>query len=174
MSSNRNNNVRGRVSSIRKSLAWQRVRMKIGIHLRESIFLMIVMLLVWLAAREYMVAAVPFLERSRSITLLPIAGPINSVNDIMRMLRTLRYTVSDGTSGKMIVDEMIFAPLAVIVTFGAGIFTIQLFFDLLSYSGQMRKIKRLFAPLDELASRAEEISKLELSEDKYHVKEIPT
>ena len=169
MSSNRSNNVRGRVSSIRKSLAWQRVRMRMGMHFRECLFLMIVMLIVWLAAREYMASVIPFAERSRQLVFMPAGGDIRSYPEFLEALRTLRYTVYDAATGKIIVEEMIFAPVAVIFAFGSGLFVLQVFGDLLSYSGQMRKIKRLFAPLDELANRVEEISRLELSEDKYHL-----
>ena len=157
------------MSSIRKRLAWQRVRMKIGMHLGECIFLMIMMFLAWLAAREYMAATIPFAERNRQFTILPVTGNIRNFADLTDVLKTLRYTVSDRATGQLIVDEMIFGPLAVILAFGSGLFCLQMFGDLLSYSGQMRRIKRLFAPLDELASRAEEMSKLELSEDKYHL-----
>ena len=169
MSSNQNNNVKGRVSSIRHRLAGQRVRMKIGMHFGQYIFLMIVMMVVWLAAREYMAdTAVPFLDRSREFAVIPPAHKITSPEELSEVARTLSYTVTANT-GAVIVSEMIFAPALMIVMFCTGIFTLHFIGDLLSYSGEMRRIKKMFAPLDEMAASVEELSRMELSEEKYHL-----
>lgn len=168
MSSNQNN-ARGRVRSIRHRLAGQRVRMKIGMHFGQMIFLMIVMFTVWLAAREYMAdPAVSFFSRTRRIEMFPAGGDINSFSEFMKCLRTLRYSVMSST-GKVILSEMIFAPVAMIAVFCTGIFTIEFIADLISYSGEMRRIKKMFAPLDEMAASVEELTRMELSEDKYHL-----
>ena len=169
MSSNRNSNVRGRMSSIRHRLAWQRVRMKLRMHLGQYIFLTIIMILVWLLAREYMASSVPFNRRSRQITVMPSGEGIETAEELEHLLQTLRYTVEDASTGIIIVNESIFAPMLIIVVFTSGLFLLEIFVDLLSYSGQMRRIKRTFAPIDELATRVEELSRLELSEDKYHL-----
>ena len=170
MSSNQSSNVKGRVSSIRHRLAGQRVRMKIGMHFGQSIFLMIIMTVVWLAAREYMAdIAVPFFERKRALSISQATPGIDSIRQLIYALRTLRYTVTAGTGGALIIDEMVFVPIAMIFSFSTGIFFLELFGDLLSYPGESRRIKRLFAPLDEMAASVEELSRLELSEDKYHL-----
>ena len=170
MSSNRNSNVRGRVSSIRHRLAGQRVRLKIGMHFGHYIFLIVIMTIVWLAAREYMAdAGVPFLDRTRSINVSPITGNIDDLADVRSAIRTLRYTVVSNTTGAVIVNEMIFAPIALITMFATGLFALEFIGDLLSYSHEMRRIKKELAPLDEIAMRAEEISSIELSEEKYHL-----
>ena len=169
MSSNQSNTVKGRVSSIRHRLAGQRVRMKIGMHFIHCIFMTLVMMIVWLAAREYMAAlAVPFADRSRQLVISPVFDSITSFGQFIKAMRTLRYTVTSG-GGAVILDELIFAPVSIIVSFTTGLFVIEFIGDLLSYSGESRRIKRMFAPLDELAARVEELSKLELSEDKYHL-----
>ncbi len=170
MSSNPNSNARGRVSSIRHRLAGQRVRLKIGMHFWHCVFLLIVMSLVWLAAREYMAeVSVPFLERSRSLNVFPAVNGINNFEDLWNAIRTLRYTVASKATGAVILNESVFAPLFVIVLFANGLFVLELIGDLISYSGEMRRIKRMLAPLDEIAIQAEEISKIELSEEKYHL-----
>ena len=169
MSSNRNSNVRGRVSSIRHRLAGQRVRMKIGMHFGQCIFMMLVMMVVWLAGREYMAdAQQPFAQRTRSLTISPVITQIRSFTGFTDAARTLRYTVT-AADGGVIVDEMVVAPFAIIMAFCTGIFVLELFGDLLSYSHEMRRIKKMFAPLDEMAATVEELSRLELSEDKYHL-----
>lgn len=173
MSSNQNSNVRGRVSSIRHRLAGQRVRMKIGMHLRHCIFLMLVLTVVWLLAREYMAdVAVPFMERNRELTVVPLPGGVRTLSQLTNVLRTLRYTVYGTVAGgaeTVIVDELVIAPVMLIVTFCSGLFVLELVADLLSYSGEMRRIKRMFRPLDEMAASVEELSRLELSEEKYHL-----
>lgn len=169
MSSNQNNNVKGRVTSIRHRLAGQRVRMKIGMHFGQMLFLIIIMTVVWLLAREFMVSPdVSFFDRVRRITFGQPAGTIHSPNELFELLRTLRYTVTAGT-GAVIVNEMIFAPIAMITAFCLGVFTLQFIGDILSYSGEARRIKKMLAPIDELAARAEEISRIDLSEEKYHL-----
>lgn len=170
MSSNQNNTARGRVKSIRKRLANQRVRMKIGIHFGQTFFWMIVMMVVWLAAREYKVdTAIPFPERHRQISVAPFDGNINSANELAEVLSTMRYTLYAKTSGKVILSEAIFAPVMIILSFGASLFVIEMLGDLISYSHEKRRVKRILKPLDELALKVEEISKFELSEDKYHL-----
>ena len=170
MSSNPNSNARGRVSSIRHRLAGQRVRLKIGMHFWHCLFLLLIMAVVWLAAREYMAeVSVPFFERSRSLDVFPITGEINSFWDLRSTLRTLRYTVVSKATGAVIVDELVFAPFCVMILFTSGLFFLELIGDLISYSGEMRRVRKLLAPLDELAMQAEEISRFELSEDKYHL-----
>ncbi len=157
------------MSSIRHRLAGQRVRMKIGMHFAHYLFLLIIMSLVWLAAREYMAdTTVPFVDRSRTITLAPPVGTIDTAGRFMQVLRTLRYTVTADT-GRILVNEMIFAPAVIIFTFCTGLFVLEFLFDLISYSGEMRRIKKMFRPLDEMASMVEELSRIELSEDKYHL-----
>ena len=169
MSSNQNNNVKGRVSSIRRRLAGQRVRMKMGMHLFQSIFLIPLMLVIWLAAREYKASlTVPFSERARELTVSAPASEIDSFAEVSDAAKTLRYVVRSKT-GALILDEVIFAPVFIIVSFSSGLLALRLLGDLLSYSHELRRIKRLLAPIDELAIRAEEISKIELSEEKYHL-----
>ena len=170
MSSNQNNNVRGRVSSIRHRLAWQRIKMKIGMHFGRSILMLIVMFIVWLAAREYMAdVAVPFFERERSFEPVMYPDGINSVGRFMDSLRSLRYVVTAGAGGKVIVDELIFAPAIIMIMFSSGLFVLAMIGDLLSYSHEMHRIKKLMAPLDELAASAQALSQMEISGEKYHL-----
>ncbi len=170
MSSNQNNNVRGRVSSIRHRLAWQRIRKKISMHFGQCFFLMIVMVIVWLAAREYMAdVSVPFFDRDRRITFSDFSTQTDSYSRFIDMSATLRYTVSDKNGQKMIVNELIFPPVVVIIAFCSALFLIEFIGDLLSYTHEMHRIKKVLAPLDELAASAEKLSRLEMSGEKYHL-----
>ncbi len=170
MSSNPNSNVRGRVKSIRHRIAGQRVRLKIGMHFWHCLFLLIMMVLVWLAAREYMAeTAVPFFDRIHHFSISPMVEKADNFAELRSALRTLRYTVVSKTTGAVIVDELIFAPVLVMAMFSGALFLLEMTGDLLSYSHEKRRIKKELAPLDEIAMRAEEISQIELSEDKYHL-----
>ncbi len=170
MSSNQNNSVRGRVSSISRRLAGQRVRMKMGMHFWHCFFLAIIMMVVWLAAREYMAEPmISFIGRERVISFSPFTGRISSPAKLFELLKTMRYTVIAQTTGKIIVDEMIYAPFAIIISFTSTIFALNFIGDLLSYSGHLRRIRRVLAPIDEIAEKAQEISRIDLSEDKYHL-----
>ena len=118
MSSNQSNSASGRVKSIRKRLASQRVRMKIGIHFGQTIFWVVVMFVVWLAAREYMAdISAPFFERSRQITVAPYPGNIDSADRLWEVLSSMRYVVYAQTTGKLILSELIFAPVMIILSF---------------------------------------------------------
>lgn len=170
MSSNPNSNVKGRVKSIRHRLAGQRVRMKIGMHFGHCLFMAFIMILVWLAAREYMAdVTVPFAQRVRHLdsSMIPVRN-IRNLGDLELALKGLKYTVV-SPDGKLILSEMIYAPSLIIFTFCSGLFILESFGALLSYSREKRRVKKLLAPLDKLTSRVEEISSLELSEEKYHL-----
>ena len=170
MSSNPNSNVRGRVKSIRHRIAGQRVRLKIGMHFWHCLFLLIMMVLVWLAAREYMAeTTVPFFDRIHHFSISPMVEKADNFAELRSALRTLRYTVVSKATGAVIVDELIFAPVLVMAMFSGALFLLEMTGDLLSYSHEKRRIKKELAPLDEIAMRAEEISQIELSEDKYHL-----
>ncbi|MCR5687469.1 MAG: HAMP domain-containing histidine kinase [Lachnospiraceae bacterium] len=169
MSSNQSNNVRGRMSSIRHRLAGQRVRMKMGMHFWHCIVMIAAMSVVWLAAREYMAdLAVPFFERSRQLTLGIPEIKINTFGQFADAVRSVRYTVT-SKAGAVILSETVFVPIALITGVSSGFMVLSLFFDLLSYSHELRRIKRLMAPIDEMALRVEELSRIEMSEEKYHL-----
>ena len=158
MSSNPNNNVKGRVKSIRHRLAGQRVRMKIGMHFGHCLFMAFIMILVWLAAREYMAdVTVPFAQRVRHLdsSMIPVRN-IRNLGDLQLALKGLKYTVV-SQDGKLILSEMIYAPSLIIFTFCSGLFILESFGALLSYSREKRRVKKLLAPLDKLTSRVEEI-----------------
>ncbi len=158
------------MSSIRHRLAGQRVRLKIGMHFWHCICLIIFMAVVWLTAREYTASGdMSFFGRTRSITMSPVSEKIENFINLRETLKTLRYTVVSDATGAVIVDEIIFIPIFYMTTFATGLFALQLIGDLISYSGELHRIKRMLAPLDDLATQAEELSRLELSEDKYHL-----
>ena len=143
--------------------------MKIGMHFGQMIFLMIIMILMWLLSREYMTGVnVPFMDRHRALSVSPLIENAESFAQFRALLHTLRYTVT-APGGAVIVDELIFAPVFAITMFCLGVFSLQLFGDLLSLSGERRRIKKLLAPLDEMAASVEALSKMELSGEKYHL-----
>ena len=130
--------------------------------------MMIILTLVWLAAREYYAGGVPFVKGQRDIVVTPYEGHIDSFPKLVDVCTGLRYEVVD-TAGKVVVSELIFYPVLFIATFSSGLFLLRVIGDLISYPGQLRRIKKLFRPLDEIAQKAEEIYRLDLSEDKYHL-----
>lgn len=168
MSSNRNNNASRRVSSIRTRLAAQRIRMKLGIHFWQYLSLMIVMMIVWIIARESAMGVIPFGEGIRRITTSSSASDIRSFADLINVCRGIKFTITNA-AGAVVFTEMVYTPFMVIFMISSGLFALHVICDLISYPGQLRKIKKLFAPLDEMALRAEEIYRLDLTEDKYHL-----
>ena len=170
MSSNQNNNASGRVSSIRDRLAWQRVRTKMGMHFWQYIFMMMLLAAVWLAARESTASSdVPFFKRDRGFYVENGVGDTKKERFISSA-KTLRYVVTDPSNGdKTIFTEVIFTPVFIIIVASSMLFFLRLMGDLISYTHESNRIKVMFAPLDEIAASVEELSKMELSEEKYHL-----
>lgn len=170
MSSNRNENASGRVSSIRDRLAWQRVRTKMGMHFWQYIFMMMLLAAVWLAARESTVSSdVPFFKRDRGFYVEKGEGDTKRER-FVSAAKTLRYVVTDpADKDKTIFTEVIFTPVFVIIAASSMLFFLRLMGDLISYTHESNRIKVMFAPLDEIAQSVEELSKMELSEEKYHL-----
>ncbi len=168
MSSNQNSNVRRRVSSIRTRLAWQRVRMKMWIHFGQYLGLMILLMIVWVSAREYSKGIQPFGAGTRIITSDTATENVDSFPRFFKMCKGVKYTVTDA-AGIVVFTEMLFAPAFIIFLGTSGLFFLHIIVDLLSYNGQLRRITKMFTPLDELVQRVEELSRLELSEEKYHL-----
>lgn len=80
------------------------------------------------------------------------------------------YRVKDKS--KVILMEVpIFSIICMTVAGGLALFVVQLLFCLLGIHGDSKSIKWILKPIDEIALRADELSKMDFDESKYHILE---
>ena len=81
------------------------------------------------------------------------------------------YYIADGETGKILLASRIDGPLRLALVVLAVIFVLQLISLLTEYAREDRKIRAILDPLNELALRADELSRMSFTEDKYHLLE---
>ena len=82
----------------------------------------------------------------------------------------LYYRVSDS-AGKLLFETPVSTFLKIVLVFSGILFGIQFMWNWLTYFHEDKKIRRILNPLDELALRADELSRISFSEDKYQALE---
>ena len=125
----------------------------------------------WFAAREYTLSGVvDFKNHSRSFDFAGFDGDsINDPSDVYELLNSSTYTVVDNKTGTVIVKEHYFRMLWMLVTCAVSVFIIEIAFALFAYPIETSKVKRILRPINDIATRFDELSRLEFSEDKYHL-----
>ena len=174
MSSNPNKEASGRVTSIRRRLAGQRTRKKIGIYFSQSIFLFFVMFVTWYAAKEYTICGnISFENRAHYFNCDGLENDHDVWKHIDYVLYNTKYIVRDTTLGNIngivYIEDFVFAPTFYMLSISFGLFVVKLIGAIFAHPGESRKIKHTLKPLNEIAVKAEELSKLNLSEDKYRL-----
>lgn len=177
MSSNQNNSSQKRVKSIRRRLASKIIGAKIGIYIWHDFLLLIALIAMWFMLVEAInIGEVNFKNYNRRIIAnknIDIEKEIrtaNGYNEVMNVLDGLLvYEVKDNSTGKIIVRENYFRVFVGIVTIIVGLFVVQLFFSLISIPAANRDVRKILRPLDELAIKADELARFDLSEDKYQI-----
>ena len=84
--------------------------------------------------------------------------------------RRVWYTITDR-SGKVLFHKDVTPLLIAAAVVVAVILILQLFSLLLSFYSEHKRIRTILSPINEIALRADELSRLSFSEDKYHVLE---
>ncbi|MCQ2520198.1 MAG: HAMP domain-containing histidine kinase [Lachnospiraceae bacterium] len=157
MSSNQNNLGQKKVTSITHKMQWLVAGDKLGKAFSNSIGMIIILTLAWIAEAEYMVLGHITL---RSYRAFYGAGSFDSI----------MYKVSDS-AGNLLFERSIFPEFYYILGIGAFIFVLRILDLLCGLGKERRRIKNILAPIDEIAMRADEIAKLGFSEDKYQLLE---
>ena len=171
MSSNQNSTQSRRMSSISRKIGWKLVSKRISGLFWINLFIVIVIMCTWFAAREYTLSGVvDFKNHSRSFDFAGFDGDsINDPSDVYELLNSSTYTVVDNKTGTVIVKEHYFRMLWMLVTCAVSVFIIEIAFALFAYPIETSKVKRILRPINDIATRFDELSRLEFSEDKYHL-----
>ena len=135
-----------RVSSITNKLYGRMVAKKAGLYFSCDVFLFAALSFGWMLLQEIEAFGNFDLDRNRS---LQIKG---------NMLNTLRYVIVEDDIEK--VNAKAFLPLAYIVSVVLIAIIFQILGSILSSYAEYRGIKKTLKPLNELALKADEISRM--------------
>lgn len=156
MSSNQNNQER-KVSSMTHKFQWMIAGEKLGKAFGNSIGLFLILLIFWLAEIE-----IVELGKISFKYIWELTG-LQSFKSVCVVLKNAKHEV--------IAVRSIFPEIYYIAGASALLFSLRIL-DLLTGIAQNRsKIKKILAPIDEIAIRADELAKLEFTEDKYQLLE---
>lgn len=149
----RKNTETRRMTSIVRKLHWSWIGKKIGRNIRADLFLFVLLFLGWICDQE--------ITRLGTIDYTYRRSFVN--ND---SLKQLTYLVKNH-QGDILLKLEVYETLTVI----GAILLIVIFFQLMelfiSYIHEERKIRTILAPIDQIALKADELSKMTFSEDKY-------
>lgn len=182
MSSSQNNREAKKIKSIRRQLASRIVGQKIKISQFYNFLIFLLIMCVWFISAEYMyTGTVELMDRGHRFTA-------ENFNEIMnnplsesekkdgtpysyteRMNSCLRYEVYDKSDEAVILKMPFFGGMIRLLLIFAAILILQILIHWLSYPSERTRVKKILKPLDEIAQKADEVARLDFSEDKYRI-----
>ena len=176
MSSNRNNAARSgnqskKVRSISRRLALSRVWKKIGASLGKDILIVLVIFATWLAVLEISATGTLSPKDNEYRMELDEEKPETEpdIYPFTRGLESVRYVVTVKSTGETVVSAYPFTYAGLILSAMAAVFMIQLILHWISYPIENSSVKKILKPLDNLALKADELARYDLSDNKYHL-----
>ncbi len=146
-----------KVTSITRRLHFRQIRKSLWRSFRSDVLLMLVCLISYLAGQEMAAAGKINLQASRLFT--------NGKNG-----SEILYRVITG-SGKTVLELPMNRFLTGLLIAAAVIFALQFLWVWITYIPEDHGIREILSPLDALALRADELSRLSFSEEKYQALE---
>lgn len=159
MSLNQKHDEQRRVTSITRKLHWYMLRGKIGRFLLSDLLLAALMTVGWCAEKEYSAIGSIMEGNHRSFEHLTTAAEPGF---------DLLYRVA-SKEGTLLLSVSCLIPFAVIASVTAALLIFQFLGVFFSYYREDRTIRRILAPINEIALRADELSRLSFTEEKYQV-----
>ena len=171
MSSNQSNVQIRKMSSISRKISWRIVSRRLSGLFWINIFVAILVLFTWFAAIEYSVSGeVDLKDHYRDFSIEDLdRHDFDSAPELFEALSKVKYTVTDRSTGVIILEEYYFRMAFGLIVSAIGIFAIEFALTLIAYPIETSKTKRILSPINEIAFQFEELSKMEFSEDKYHL-----
>ena len=148
-----------RMTSITRKMHRYLIGRKIARNLGTDILTAVLLTVGWCAEQEYAAFGSLAFARSRSFRILETAAEPGA--DII-------YRVS-GTAGRPLLSVSCLLPFLTIASVLAVLMALQFFGLLFSFYREDRAIRKILAPINEIALKADELSRLSFSEDKYQV-----
>lgn len=159
MSLNQKHDELRRVTSITRKLHWYMLRGKISRFILSDLILAALMTAGWCAEKEYTVLGSILRENHRSFEYLTTSADPGF---------DLLYRVASG-EGTALLSVSCLIPFAIIAALVIALLIFQFLGVFFSYYREDRKIRKILAPINEIALRADELSRLSFTEDKYQV-----
>lgn len=159
MSLNQKHDEQRRVTSITRKLHWYMLRGKILRFLASDLLLTALLTAGWCIEQEHSALGQILAENHRSFEHLPSAAEPGF---------DLVYRVA-SKEGTLLLSVSCLIPFAVISSVILAFLIFQFLGVFFSYYREDRKIRRILAPINEIALKADELSRLSFTEDKYQV-----
>ena len=157
MSINQKHDEQRRVTSITRKLHWYMLRGKIWRFLVSDLLLAAFLTAGWCAEQEYSALGQVLAQNHRSLEHLPVAAEPGF---------DLIYRVA-SKEGTLLLSVSCLIPFAIISSVILALLIFQFLGVFFSYYREDRKIRRILAPINEIALQADELSRLSFNEDKY-------
>ena len=142
-----------RMTSIVRRLHFREIRLRLGAIFGQAVLLFVFLSLGWFLVTEW-----------------TLTGQISS--DVSRRILhgtdTLYYYIADA-SGKQLVRASMREPFIIILIVAAALIVLGLLGLLLSLHRDDKAIRKILAPINALAIKADELNRLSFSEDKYQL-----
>lgn len=145
-----------RMSSIVRKLHWSWIGRKFSMYLRWDLFFFAVLCVGWLCDQELTRLGELMWNYERSFS-----GFKNLKN-----LKNLTYIVKD-TNGKLLLEQPVYTTLQVLGILMIIVAVVQILGIFFSYMEEEKRIRQILAPINEIALKADELSKMTFSEEKY-------
>lgn len=142
-----------RMTSIVRKLHWDWIGRKFSMYLGFDLFLLAALCVGWVCDQEYTRLGELTWDHSRML-----AGFGN--------LKNMTYMVKDA-EGKLLLELSIWLPLKIILIVLGIVAAAQLIDSFFDYMEEEKRIRRILAPINEIALKADELSKMTFSEEKY-------
>lgn len=166
MSSNQSNTQSRKIKSIRTRLATRMVWMKIGAGAAKIIAVFIAIAITWLLALEYAnVGNIYFIKRNHDFVL----SEEYDSDGLLSKLKNTEYVISDAVTKEVMMRTTPFEHIDIFFVFFLGFLGSSFILNWMSFPIMTKRVKDILAPLDELTQKADEITKFDFSEDKYHM-----
>ncbi|MCR4990291.1 MAG: HAMP domain-containing histidine kinase [Lachnospiraceae bacterium] len=171
MSSNQSSVQSRKMGSISRKIGWRVVSRRLSGLFWINIFIVLLIMGTWFCAREYTLSGkVDLRHHDRHLSLTDVSlEDIDSPYELFEALQGAKYTVSDSVTGKIILEEHYFGMAWTLFVCAFSVFMIEIGFTLFAYPIETARTRRILKPLNEMAVRLDEFSKMDLSEDKYHL-----
>ncbi len=142
-----------RMSSITRRLHWYGIRKKLLLFFNLDLLFFILACVGWCADQEFTKLGRLAADRHRSFTVISESGK-------------LLYRVA-SSNGKLLFQVSALTPLIVISITTGSLFALQLLGQIFVYFREDKKIRAILSPINQIALKADELSRLSFTEDKF-------
>lgn len=142
-----------RMTSIARKMHRSWIGKKLGLYVGMDLLLFVLLFAGWIIDREIVCFGEIRLDYVRRFAET-------------QYLQNVTYVVQEGT-GKILLELALYPTAQVIGAVVLAIFICQLLNICFSYGSEERKIRKILAPIDEIALKADELSKMTFTEEKY-------